>query len=125
MVTNLCFGLTCLLIPMLIELFNLQTGFRTTNTGHALIEVLIICGIYWLFTQILRLDEWLYLRNYFQERPILKPERRNAGHESLVQPIPQTLPVERTHIKPSKAAAFLRPRIPIENLLKNHRTVKP
>ncbi len=125
MVTNLCFGLTCLLIPVLIELFNLQAGFHTTNMGHALIEVLILCGIYWLFMQILRLDEWLYLRNYFQERPISKPERRSARDESLVQPISHALAAERTHIKQPKAAAFHWLRLPFENVLKNHRTVKP
>jgi hypothetical protein len=84
MVTNLCFGLTCLLIPVLIELFDLQSGFRTTNTGHALIEVLILCGIYWMFMQILRLDEWLYLRYYIQENPLLESKHHQAMIESSV-----------------------------------------
>jgi hypothetical protein len=72
MVTNLCFGLTCLLIPVLIELFNLQTSLHISNTDHTLVEVLILCGMYWLFVQILRLDEWLYLRNFIQQERSLK-----------------------------------------------------
>lgn len=122
MVTNLCFGLTCLLIPVLIELFNLQAGLHISYTGHALIEVLILCGAYWLFIQILRLDEWLYLRNLIQPTSFSQQERSNARRNAHVRRI---VPVERSQTRQIKATAFHWPRIPIENFLKNHRTVKP
>lgn len=75
MITNFCFGLICLLIPLLIELLNLQAALRLSNTGHSIVEVLILCGAYWLFVQILRLDEWLYLRYFFEQKSI--PEQRS------------------------------------------------
>jgi hypothetical protein len=122
MLTNLCFGVTCLLIPVLIELFNLQAGLPISNTDHTLVEILILCGMYGLFLQILRLDERLYLQNLIQRKYISAPERRKATIEKHVQ---SSASAELTHPSQPKAAAFHRPRLPFENVDKDHRTVKP
>ncbi|HEY9075167.1 MAG TPA: hypothetical protein VIO61_01395 [Anaerolineaceae bacterium] len=121
MATNLCFGLTCLLIPVLIELFNLQAGFRTTNTGHALIEILILSVIFWMFIQILRLDKWLYLHYYLMEKSPLESKHNQAMIVSRVQP---TSPAEQTTVQKTKAASFHQPHQPFVNIPKHHRTVK-
>lgn len=106
MVTNLGFGLICLLIPVLIELFNLQASLSISNTGHTLFEVLILCGMYWLFMQILRLDERLYLRYWIKQKHISEPK-------GSVQP---ATPVEQTQTR--------QPLLLFKNGPKDHREVK-
>ena len=86
MVTNLCFGLTCLLIPMLIELLNLQAHLQLSNAGHSFMEVLIVCGIYWLFLQILRLDEQLYLRNLVDQLPLPDAPGQKRKRMTRIEP---------------------------------------
>lgn len=68
MATNLCFGLTLLLVPAMIGLFSLQAAYPLSHAGHTLLEALILGGISWLFVLILRLDKWLYLQNYLPQK---------------------------------------------------------
>jgi hypothetical protein len=122
MVTNLCFGLTCLLIPLLIELFYLQASLQLTDAGHTLVEVLIVCGIYWLFIQILRLDERLYLWNFAKLKPRSDATSRKIGRETSIEPIS---PLEHTKTEHLQEPAYLGRRMSFGTQIKNRRTIKP
>lgn len=118
MVTNLCFGLTCLLLPLLIELFSLQAALELTDVGHSVAEVLIVCGIYWLFVQIIHLDERLYLWNFAKRKPLAE----KIGRETSIEPLS---PLEPTRTEQIQGAAFHGRRMSSEALIKNRRTIKP
>ena len=122
MVTNLCFGLTFLLIPLLIELFYLQAGLQLTDAGHSIVEVLIVCGIYWLFIQILRLDERLYLWNFANRKPFSDATSRKIGRETSDEP--NSLP-EPTKTEQIQEPAFHGRQMSSGALIKNRRTIKP
>ena len=61
--SNICFILTCLTIPLFLELFDIQSKLSLSSTGHTIVEVLIVLGIFWLILLIDRFDRWLYLRS--------------------------------------------------------------
>lgn len=122
MVTNLCFGLTFLLVPLLIELFNLQAALRLSDTGHAAAEILILGGIFWLLMQILRLDEHLYLQALRQQEH--KPEAAVQNIQKEIYPAPITQTGININGQP-KDHALRRARLLLENIMKNRRTIKP
>ena len=70
--SNISFLLTCLTIPVFIELFDLQSKLSLSSTGHTVVEVLIMLGIFWLILLIDRFDRWLYLHNYSSEKKNLR-----------------------------------------------------
>jgi hypothetical protein len=63
MLTNVCWGLTILTIPVLIELFRVQAGLNLSATGHTIAELLIVVIVGGLIWKIGQLDYRLYLRN--------------------------------------------------------------
>lgn len=119
MITNLCFGLTFLLIPLLIELFNLQAGLHLSNFGHSLVEVIIVCLFYWLLMQILRLDDLLYLRNY--TRYIHPSIPKKVEHIKNVQPFQRA---ETEQVKQTRKYIFHDLLMTFGSLFKGHRTAK-
>lgn len=68
MVTNFCFSLALLLIPLFVDLLNVQAVLTLSRFGHAVAEVLISCCISWLIIQILRLDYWPYLQSLIRQK---------------------------------------------------------
>lgn len=121
MVTNFCLGLTCLLIPVAIELFNLQAGLQLTNAGHAAAEVFILCGIYWLLMQILRLDAYLYLRNLLPREPAPKAAVQKMGAETNIDPAPL---VKTPKNEPYREPALHGIQLLFRTRIKDHRTIK-
>jgi hypothetical protein len=65
--SNICFLLSCLMIPLSFGLIDLQSTLPLTGTEHTVFEVLIVLVIFWLIWQINRLDRWLYL-HYFSSK---------------------------------------------------------
>jgi len=122
MITNLCFGLTCLLIPLSFMLWNWQAALQLSNTGHLIVEGLIICGTFWLLEQILRLDEQLYYRYFLEHRDIPNTMNRQVRIDNGIARVQQnrTAPTE-----PLNTPAFHGLRMQFGNLLKNHRGIKP
>jgi len=74
--SNISFLLTCLTIPLFIELFDLQSKLSLSSTGHTILEVLIVLGIFWLIVLIDRFDRWLYLHNFSSEKKNLRQHDR-------------------------------------------------
>ena len=70
--SNISLLLTCLTIPLFIELFNIQSKLPLSSTGHTIVEVLIALGIFGLILLIDRFDRWLYLHNFSSEKKKLR-----------------------------------------------------
>lgn len=78
MLTNVCWGLTILTVPLLIELFRVQAGLNLSNTGHTTAEVLAVMIVGWLIWKISQLDYRLYLRNTIYRNMHADPEKRRT-----------------------------------------------
>ena len=122
MITNICFGLAVLLIPLLIELFNLQAGLHLSGFGHSLAEVLILFLFYWLLLQILHLDELLYWRYYWQDKNSSTPKNLNVEY---IERLPLVQKTDIKKVKQTQKPIFHGLRMIFGGLFKNHRTVKP
>lgn len=118
MITNLCFGLTCLLIPILIELFKLQAGLNLSDAGHSFAEIFIFCAFCWLVVQILRLDKQIYLWNLSQQGPQPQTAARKIVNKM------KNVPLESPNPEQPKEPDFHGARPLFGTLFKNHRTVK-
>ncbi len=87
MMTNICFGLTCLLIPLTVAMLRLQSGLHISSFDHTLVEILILCAFIWLMLQILRLDERLYYRWLSQQKHDPSVRNRMYGQTEDSAPI--------------------------------------
>lgn len=121
MVTNLCFGLTCLLIPITFLLWSWQAALQLTDTGHSIVEALIICGIFWLLIQILHLDELLYYRYFLKQREVSNAMSGKVGLASSIEIMQKNtaMPIESLH-----PSVFHGLQMQFRNLPKNHREIK-
>lgn len=122
MVTILCFGLTSLLIPVLIELCHLQAGLHPTNAGHTIAQVVILCGFYWLIMQILRLDEYHYFRYLLPNEPVSKAAVRKFTVEPSKVAVNQ---MKRPERELPQEPPLRGPRLRFNLFFKNHRMNKP
>jgi len=65
--SNICFLLSCLMVPLSFGLIDLQSTLPLTGTEHTVVEVLILLVIFWLIWLINQVDRWLYLHNFSSE----------------------------------------------------------
>ena len=74
--SNICFLLSCLLVPLSFSLIDLQSTLPLNGAVHTLFEILIILAIFWLIWLLNRFDRWLYLHSSFSKKKNTLSQKR-------------------------------------------------
>ena len=76
--SNICFFLNILMIPLSFGLIDLQSTLPLSSAGHTVLEILILLVIYWMIWLINRFDRWLYLHSYIPGTKNLVEQNRTT-----------------------------------------------
>ncbi len=109
--SNICFLLSCLLVPLSFGLFDLQSTLPLNGTVHTLFEILIILAIFWLIWLLNRFDRWLYLHSSFSQKKNTLSQKRivetsifimeasinpgHAGHQKPAEKVEKIVPASK------------------------------
>jgi hypothetical protein len=74
------------MIPLSLGLIDLQSTLPLTNGEHNLVAALILLVVYGLIWQIIRFDQWLYLRSFSASK--------RAGPQEAKKTIPRLAAVK-------------------------------
>ena len=74
--SNICFLLSCLLVPLSFGLIDLQSTLPLNGAVHILLEILIVLAIFWLIWLLNRFDRWLYLRSSLSQKKNTLSQKR-------------------------------------------------
>lgn len=68
---NFRIALLCLLLPVCVGAFYLESKLTLSTTGHTQSQILILLIIFWLVWRWLKYDEACYLWEYVDSKPVL------------------------------------------------------